>query len=82
MNTKLKLVVAGAVALASLGAFADSASAMAQGLDPGVATSADLQQGVQDARWVCGPWGCRWAPYWGPYWGPRWGWGWHRWHRW
>lgn len=74
MNTKLKFVLAGAVALGSLGAWANSASAMPKGLDPGVATAADLQHGVQDARWVCGPWGCHWAPYWGPYWG----WGWHR----
>jgi hypothetical protein len=44
--------------------------------------------GLQEARWVCGPYRCWWrpGPYWGgPYWGPpryhRWGWhrwGWHR----
>lgn len=79
--TKLKLVLAGAIALGSLGVLSNSASAMPQGIDPGIATSADLH-GVQDARWICNPWGCHWVPFWGPYWGPRWGWGWHHWHRW
>jgi hypothetical protein len=95
---KLKFVLAGAVALGGLCALGDSASAMPQGLDPGIATSADLQHGIQDARWVCGYWGgCRWVPwgyywgrpwgpyrgaYWGGHWGPRWGWGWRRWHYW
>ena len=82
MRSKLRLVLVGAVALGSMGALADSASAMPARLDPAIATSADLQHAVQDARWICGPWGCRWAPYWGWGPGPYWGWGWHRWHRW
>ena len=36
--------------------------------------------GIQDVRWVCGPFRCWWRP--GPYWyRPYWGFhpGWHRW---
>jgi hypothetical protein len=33
-----------------------------------------IDDGLQDVRWVCGPYQCWWrpGPYWaGPYWGPR-----------
>ena len=43
------------------------------GLDNTVAHQSDLQKGVQNVRYVCGPWGCRWAPY--PYWGYGYGYG-------
>jgi len=63
----------------------DRASAMpANGL---VSAANQIADGVQNVRWVCGPYRCWWrpGPYWGgpyPYWGPRYyGWGWYR-HRW
>ena len=47
----------------------------AAGLDPAVAVGSDLAPMVQDARWVCGPYRCRWVPNrWvapRPFWGPR-----------
>jgi hypothetical protein len=79
MNTKLKFVLASAVALGSFVVLADSSVAVPKGLDPAVATSTDLYHGIQDARWVCGPWGCRWAD---PYWRCCGDWGWHRLHHW
>lgn len=43
--------------------------------------TAQLSSGLQDARWVCGPYRCRWRPNYYDYYGPRWGWhrGWRRW---
>jgi hypothetical protein len=89
MNRKIKLALAGGLALAGLGFAAATASAAPmQGLDPGIAHQSDALQGVQNVRYICGYWGCRWVP--GPYWGPGpywhrhwggWGGGWHRWHR-
>jgi hypothetical protein len=83
MKTLMKFALATGVTIAGLGFAASSASALpAGGLDPAVATSADVAQGVQDVRWVCGPFRCFWRPnYYGGY-GWR-GYGWHRgWRRW
>jgi hypothetical protein len=89
MKASLKYALATGLTLTGIGFAASSASALPMsGLDPAVATSADVAQGVQDVRWVCGPWGCHWAPnYWGYGWRRPWGWhggyGWHRgWRRW
>ena len=73
-----------------LGQMVGQASALpANGL---AAPAASIKQttGVQDVRYVCGPYRCWWRP--GPYWGPHYGyyaygpgpywhrpWGWHRW---
>ena len=50
------------------------------------AAAAETGSGLQDVRWVCGPYRCWWrpGPYWGPppYWGPRPYWGWHHRHWW
>jgi len=81
------------VAVAALGCLAltsAGASAMPRGLP---SASAAWSSGVQDVRWVCGPYRCWWRPNWyggygyygpRPGWGWGWGrgWGWHRWHRW
>lgn len=90
MNAKIKVALVAGLALGGLGFAAESASAMPmQGLDGAVAHQSDVQQGVQNVRYICGYWGCRWVPgpYWGgygygygyrPYWGyRRWGY-WHR----
>ncbi len=85
MKTSLKLALTTGLTIAGLGFAVSSASALpAGGLDPAIATSNDLAQGIQDIRWVCGPWRCHWAPnyyYGGGYgWHRRWGYGgWHRW---
>lgn len=66
-------------ALLGSGLAASQAFAMpANGL---TAAAPQVTSGVQDVRYVCGPYRCWWAP--GPYWGygPYWhrGWGWrHR----
>jgi hypothetical protein len=67
-----------------LGAMTVSVSAMpANGL---TSVPAQSTSGLQEVRWVCGPYRCWWRPgpaYWGarPYW--RGGWGWHRgWRHW
>jgi len=83
MRTSLKLALAAGLTLAGAGFAASSASALpASGLDPAIATSADIAQNV-DKVWWCGRWGCH--PGWGwrrPYYGGWRGYGWHRWHRW
>jgi len=71
-----------AALLASGMANGQASAIPANGLTPAASHLAD---GIQDVRWVCGPYRCWWAP--GPYWayggpGPYWrrGWGWrHRW---
>jgi hypothetical protein len=80
-----------AVAVGGLALGAGGASAMPNGL-PSAPSAAP--SGVENVRWVCGPYRCSWQPGWGPapygVYGPRpWGWGWHRgwgwrrgWHRW
>jgi len=64
-----------AVTLAFVGSaiVAGEASAM-----PVVDVVPAVQQmsGLQDVRWVCGPYRCWWQP--GPYWGHPY---WHHWHR-
>lgn len=91
MDTRIKLALAGGLALASLGFTAGIASAMPTALlNAGIAQGAMPQ--VQTARYICGYWGCRWVPgpyyygyrryYWHRhpyYWRHRY---WHRWHRW
>ena len=78
---------------AGSGAMLGEASAMpADGL---AAATKQVASGVEEARYVCGPYRCAWrpGPYWGaysgyygyyggpgPYYRPGgWGWGWHRW---
>ena len=47
----------------AIGAGSASAASLGGGLDPAIATGSDLAPMVQDARWVCGPYGhCHWAP--------------------
>jgi hypothetical protein len=85
-GTKIRLSVAGALLAGTMALSAGPASAM-PALDHGLATNQASQ--IEQVRWVCGPWGCRWRPnYWGgygfyrprPYWGG--GWGWRRRHWW
>ena len=77
MSIGMKSALA-AVALATLGLSASSASAMPVGLDSAVVTSATSAQ-IDNVRWVCGPYRCFWRPnYWGgPRWRPH-----RRWRRW
>ncbi len=83
MNSKIKLALVAGLALGGLGFAAETASAMPlSGLGAGVAHQSDVQRGVQNVRYICGYWGCRWVPgYWGyrPYYRYR---RWHRWHHW
>lgn len=71
---------------AVLGATLMVGTASAMPVNGQVAATAQRADGLQDVRWVCGPYRCWWrpGPYWGgPYWGPPY-WGphpWHRWHR-
>ena len=97
MPRSVRIVLASGLFLAAAAFFPLKASA-APMLDPGVARAADTAPaGVENARWVCGPWRCWWRPnyYYAPYyyrpWGyyhRPWGYGWHRgygwhggWHR-
>ncbi len=56
--------------------------ASAMPVDRLASSTNQIASGVQDVRWVYGPYRRWWRPdpYWGsPYWGPRYyGWGWHR----
>jgi hypothetical protein len=83
MNMKVKLALAASIALGGASLLANTASAMPMsGLDKAVATVSVAQDNVQDAAWICRPWGCRWVPGWGyGYGGWGYGYGWHRWHR-
>jgi hypothetical protein len=77
----LRIAAVAVAAVLGLGAMSINASAMpVNGLTSVPAQSAS--SGLQEVRWVCGPYRCWWRP--GPaYWGPRpyWhrGWGWRRW---
>jgi hypothetical protein len=63
-------------AVLGTGSASGQASAMpASGLAP-AATQASAMNGLQDVRYVCGPYRCWWTP--GPYYGPRPYWRWHR----
>ncbi len=70
MSMNLKSAALAAVLLGAGGIVAGSASAMpvGGGIDPAVAVGTDLQPQIEQARWVCGPFGrCHWAPnYWRP----------------
>lgn len=76
---RLRIATLAVAAVLGLGAMGVSASAM-----PVNALTSVPQQtatGLQQVRWVCGPYRCWWRPgpaYWGPH--PYWrrGWGWHR----
>jgi hypothetical protein len=69
----LKLALVSATILGGVAFIAPAASAMPVG---GLtAASNELATGVQDVRWVCGPFRCWWRPN---YWGWR-RWGWRRW---
>jgi hypothetical protein len=90
--TNVKSVLA-AAAIVSAAMIAPAAAAPAANLATTAQTRAVVQPGVQDVRWVCGPYRCWWRPgpvWWGPRpWGWRGGWGWRRgwgwrggWRRW
>lgn len=90
MRTSLKLMIAAATGFGGTSLAAQPVSAMPMsGLDPALATASDEAKNVENARWICGPWGCRWVPGWRPWWGPgpywgsrgRYGWGYGPWHR-
>jgi len=77
MNIQLKSAVLAVAVLGSVALGAGGASAMPlAGIDSAVATQSDLSLQPQEARWVCGPFRCHWAPnYYRPaprFWGPRW----------
>jgi hypothetical protein len=67
-----KYAFAAAAALGAVALGSSGASAMPNGL-PSISKA--LSQDVQDVRWVCGPYRCRWVPNWygayGFYGGPR-----------
>jgi hypothetical protein len=65
MNTHTKLVIAAGIGFCGLGSATLPASAMPQsGFDPALARAADRAQNLQNVRWMCGPYGCQWAPGW------------------
>jgi hypothetical protein len=66
---KVKISLAGAAVLVALALGSGGASAMPNGLSS--ATLTENPQ-VEDVRWVCGRFGCRWRP--NVFWGSRWGW--------
>jgi hypothetical protein len=82
------------IGCAAVGATALATSAVAMPIAPLNTLSDQSAVAPQAARWMCGPFHCRWRPNWygsygyydyGPrfYRGPNWGWHrWHRWHRW
>jgi hypothetical protein len=82
------LLLAVGLGLGGLGFGASSASAMPMnGLVPAPLAQTDAGSGVENVRWICGPYGgCRWVPGWGywrrPYWRPYYGyyrpWWWRR----
>ena len=90
--SNVKIILAGGLFLGALALSPIQASA-APMLDPGLAAAAaPAPAGIENARWVCGPWRCWWRPNyyyrpWGYYgwhrpWGWHRGWGWHGgWHR-
>jgi hypothetical protein len=60
--TNLKLAIL--TATLSLGLAAPAAQAAAAGFDEGI-TFRSAPSGLQDVRWVCGPYRCQWVPnYW------------------
>jgi hypothetical protein len=74
LKSVLTATIAGGVMLGSLIASAQAMPAAQLG------ASAQAASGVQEARYVCGPYRCWWRPnyyaYYGPrpyYYGPRWG---------
>jgi len=86
---KLKMAALALAAVIGSGLAVNGASAMpVDGLAP---AAKEVAGGVQDVRWVCGPYRCWWrpAPYWAggpyrgaPYWGPHpYGWRYGYWHR-
>jgi hypothetical protein len=82
MRTKWLVMTALAGAILT---FAPRANAMINTMPAGLTKSADQVGQVEQARWVCGLFGCHWRPnyygYYG-YYGHRPGWRWHRrWYR-
>jgi hypothetical protein len=79
MNISLKLILIAGIGLGGLGEAASSGLALPRsGLDPALAPAADAAKGVENIRWICGPYGgCRWVPGWRRYgwWGLRYGYG-------
>lgn len=88
---KLKAFLVGLAALGGVAFTSGSVSAMPNGI-PHPDQIAGQTANIQQARWVCNPWGrCFWRPNWYGaygYYGPRriYGpgpyWRWHRWHHW
>jgi hypothetical protein len=76
MSKSLKLVLAADIGFSALGLGGKPASAMPMsGLDPALATTADLTKNLQPIRWYCGPYRCQWGPGWHRryWWGPGYG---------
>ncbi len=84
LNVKKALSVALVVGAAGLSLPAASTAAAAMplaGIDPAVVRDGQAGAQIEQARWVCGPYRCHWAPWgYGPYYGygygPGWGGGW------
>lgn len=74
MKINRTLFLAAWLGLGGIGFLASSASALPMyGMDPALAVPTEAGQGVENARWICGPYGgCRWVRgwrYWRPYYG-------------
>lgn len=74
MSTHWKSILASGAIAATLGV-AGAAQAMPAAGDPAAGLAAQSSP-VEQVRWVCGPYRCRWVPNYGiygprPYWGPR-----------
>ena len=80
---KLKIAVVALAALGGLAFTVPASAAMPNGL-PQATKIVSQSSNVEQARWVCNPWGrCWWRPNWyGAYGYWHRPWGWHRWHRW
>jgi hypothetical protein len=74
MRKSLQLALAAGVGFGAMGLISASAMPMS-GLDPAVATPADLTKNVEPVRWVCGPYRCHRVHGWHRryWWGPGYG---------
>jgi hypothetical protein len=80
-----KGAVVAALALGSLAVQSVGASAMPMvDVNPAIVAHSEAASGVQQTRWVCGPYRCFWRPnyygygFYGRPWGSRGGYGWNR----
>jgi len=62
INLKSAALAVAILGSGALGVSAASAAPLGAGFDPAIASGSDLTPMAQDARWVCGPFRCRWAP--------------------